>query len=166
MSWINRRFALLAVAVVMAMACNNSSQPKIDYPPTTKGDVVDDYFGTRVADPYRWMEELESNSVADWVAAQNRVTSAFLETLPMREHFRKRITELWDYPKVSLPSREGDRYFYERNTGLQRQEALYVRRQSLTAEPSIVIDPNVLWPDGSISLAEWVPSRDGRLMAY
>jgi prolyl oligopeptidase len=165
MSWINRRVALLAVTLVTAMACNNSSQPKVSYPPTSKGDVVDDYFGTKVADPYRWMEDLDSKAVADWVSAQNRVTFAYLDTLPMREHFRKRITELWDYPKVTVPSREGDRYFYEKNTGLQRQEALYVRK-SLDAEPALVIDPNVLWPDGSISLAEWVPSRDGRLMAY
>ena len=88
MSWINRRLALLAAAVVTAVACSNTSQSKLTYPPTSKGDVVDDYFGTRVADPYRWMEDLESEAVADWVAAQNRVTFEYLDTLPMREHFR------------------------------------------------------------------------------
>ena len=112
------------------------------YPATTKGDVVDDYFGTKVPDPYRWMEDLDSQGVADWVAAQNRVTFDYLDKLPMRERFKQRITELWDYPKVGLPVREGGRYFYQKNSGLQRQSPLYVRA-SLTAEPALVLDPNV-----------------------
>ena len=140
--------------------------PKVSYPPTHKGDVVEDYFGTKVADPYRWMEDLDSKPVADWVAAENQVTFGYLAQLPLREHFRRRITELWDYPKVSIPVRQGGRYFYTKNSGLQRQAPVYMR-SSLTAPATLVLDPNVLSPDGSLSLApEWSPSRDGRLLAY
>jgi prolyl oligopeptidase len=151
-------------------ACSASSPESVaarglTYPPTQKGDVTDDYFGTRVADPYRWMEDLESPAVAAWVAAQNRVTFEYLETLPMRETFRRRITELWDYPRVSIPVREGGRYFYQKNSGLERQSPLYMRT-SLDAPPTLLLDPNALWPDGSTSLAQWAPSPDGRLLAY
>ena len=107
-----RVFMLLGSIATMAI-----SQP-LDYPKPKKGDVVDDYFGTKVADPYRWMEDLDSKAVADWVASQNKVTFAYLAKLPMREHFRNRITQLWDYPKVSIPVHEGGRYFYAKNTGL------------------------------------------------
>ena len=141
------------------------SSPKLSYPVAKKGDVVDDYFGTKVADPYRWMEDLDSADVAGWVTAENQVTFDYLATLPMRERFNKRITELWNYPKVSIPVREGGRYFYQKNSGLQRQSPLYVR-ESLTAAPALVLDPNVLSPDGSVSLAQWTPSPDGKLLAY
>jgi prolyl oligopeptidase len=160
-----RRLVLVTCWLTFAAACGETALPTVSYPPTKAGDVVDDYFGTKVADPYRWMEDLDSKDVADWVAAQNRVTFGYLDTLPMRDHFRRRITELWDYPRVSLPVREGGRYFFERNTGLQRQSPLYMR-DSLTAPATLVLDPNALWPDGSISLGQWTPSRDGRLLAY
>src|SRR6266850_3870417 len=153
-------FLLLAIA-----ACRQSDPPKLSYPETKKINVVDDYFGTKVEDPYRWMESLDSADVAAWVAAQNQVTSEYLGRLPLREHFKQRITELWNYPKVSIPVRDGGRYFFQKNSGLQRQAPLYVR-ESLTASPSLVIDPNVLSPDGSLSLAQWKPSPDGRLLAY
>jgi prolyl oligopeptidase len=156
---------VVAATLMAGAACGGSAAPGMAYPSTKKTDTIDDYFGTKVADPYRWMEDLESKEVADWVAAQNQVTFAYLEKLPMREHLRQRITELWDYPKTSIPVREGDRYFYQRNTGLQRQAPLYMR-SSLDAPPVLVIDPNALWPDGSISLSQWAPSRDGRLLAY
>jgi len=147
-------------------ACRQDPLPKVaSYPPTQKGDVVDDYFGTKIADPYRWMEDLDSQPVKEWVAAQNKLTFDYLEKLPLRDHFRKRITELWDFPKVSIPFREGNRYFYSKNSGLQRQSPIYVRA-SLDQPASLVIDPNTLSPDGSISMAQWIPSRDGRLLAY
>jgi prolyl oligopeptidase len=154
-----------ACALVSVLGCQRAPVRKISYPPTQKGQVVDDYAGTKIADPYRWMEDLDSGEVADWVAAQNRVTFDYLAKLPMREQFRRRITELWDYPKVTIPVREGGRYFFQKNSGLQRQSPLYVRA-SLTAPPTLLLDPNALSPDGSISLAQWAPSRDGRLLAY
>ena len=142
---------VLAACVLVLAACRNDSLPKVtSYPAAQKGDTVDDYFGTKVADPYRWMEDLDSKPVADWVAAENQLTFGYLAKLPLREHFRKRITELWDYPKVAIPIREGGRYFYSKNSGLQRQAPVYVRA-SLTEPASLVIDPNVLSPDGSLS---------------
>ena len=137
----------------------------MQYPETKKTDVVDDYFGTKVADPYRWMESLDSPDVADWVAAQNRISAEYLSRLPLREQFKKRITELWDYPKVSLPIQEGGRYFYLKNSGLQRQAPLYMR-ETVVGAPVLVLDPNLLSPDGSLSLTQWMPSPDGRLLAY
>src|SRR3954466_4995543 len=107
-------------------ACQRSEVRKVFYPATKKADVVDDYFGTKVADPYRWMEALDSADVAAWVAAENAVTAAHLSALPIRAHFVKRITALWDYPRVSVPVHEGGRYFYQKNSGLERQPPLYV----------------------------------------
>jgi prolyl oligopeptidase len=141
------------------------SEPTLQYPQTRKGTDVTDYFGTKVPDPYRWLEDLDSTEVAAWVAAQNKVTFDYLNRLPIREHFKRRITELWDFPKTSLPRREAGRYFYAKNSGLQRQSPVYVR-ESLAGSASLVIDPNAVWPDGSISLARWAASPDARLFAY
>ena len=137
----------------------------LNYPVPRKADVVDDYHGTKVADPYRWMEDLESKEIADWVAASNSVTESYLKTLPLREHFRKRLTELWDYPRVSVPLIEHGQLFYAKNTGLQRQAPIFVRA-GLHAPPRLVIDPNVISADGSVSLSQWAPSPDARLLAY
>jgi prolyl oligopeptidase len=161
-------FIVMALSLVATtVACRQSSMPPVKYPATTTGDVVDEYFGAKVADPYRWMEDGESKEVAGWVESQNAVTFAYLEKLPMRERFQKRITELWDYPRVAIPVRDArGRYFYTRNTGLQRQSPLYMR-DGLAAPPTLVIDPNRLWPDASISLTNnWAPSHEGRLLAY
>jgi len=164
---IERGIIVVATSLLLLAlaACRQDTPPKISYPETKKGDVVDDYFGTKIADPYRWMESLDSGEVAQWVAAQNKVTFEYLDKLPLREHFKQRITELWNYPKVSVPVREGARYFYLKNSGLERQSPLYMR-EGLASEPKLVIDPNVLSPDGSLSLAQWKPSPDGRMLAY
>jgi prolyl oligopeptidase len=160
-----RFLATTAWLVVCAPILIQVQVPNLRYPESRKADVVDDYFGTKVPDPYRWMEDLDAKEVATWVAAQNKVTFGYLQGLPLRDHFRKRISELWDYPKTGLPRREAGRYFYSRNSGLQRQSPVYLR-DSVNATPSLVIDPNVLWPDGSTSLAQWAPSPDARLFAY
>lgn len=153
-------FALLAATTTMS-GCSH----RIHYPPSRTNDVVDDYFGVKVRDPYRWMEDLDSREVSAWVAAQDSVTFGYLATLPLRQHFKERIAQLWNYPKVSIPEREGGKLFYGRNSGLQRQTPVYMR-QSLTAKPKLVIDPNALSPDGSVALAEWAPSPDAHLLAY
>src|SRR5271156_6557224 len=141
------RILSAAACLAFASACNReSSLPKMIYPATAKDDIVNEYFGTKVPAPYQWMEDLDSPKVAEWVAAQNKITFDYLAKLPLREHFRKRITELWDYPKVSVPVREGGRYFYAKNSGLQRQSPIYVRA-TLAAPATVVIDPNVLSPD-------------------
>jgi prolyl oligopeptidase len=137
----------------------------LHYPDTRRDDVVDQYGATRVADPYRWLEDLESPEVAAWVAAQNEVTFAHLEGLPLRARLKQRLTELWDYQRTSLPIVENGRLFYAKNSGLQRQSPIYVRAGFFDA-PSLVIDPNLFSPDGSISLAQFMPSPDARLLAY
>ena len=108
-SWLLGALAFTALA--------QAQRPQ--YPASKKGDVVDDYNGTAVADPYRWMENLSGTETVAWIGAQNAITSAYLEKLPYRETLRKRITELWDYPKVSLPFREGGRLFYRKNSGMR-----------------------------------------------
>src|SRR5580700_6766482 len=115
--------ALMVIAGCLIGACAGRPAPvrAPSYPTARKVDVVDDYFGTRVADPYRWMEDLDDKEVGNWVAAQNAVTFDYLNGLPMREHFQKRITELWNYPRVTIPVKEGGRYFYQKNSGLERQ---------------------------------------------
>ena len=99
------------------------------YPPTATVDQIDDYHGTLVSDPYRWLEDTESPETKAWVKAQNTVTFEFLEKIPTRKELNKRMTELWDYPKASAPVRKGDRYFQLRNTGLQNQDVLFVREK-------------------------------------
>ena len=164
---MNAGFRMVApiASVIFLAGCQEASLPKTSYPPTAKGDVVDDYFGTKIADPYRWMEDLDAKPVAEWVAGQNKVTFDYLAKLPMREHFKQRITELWNYPKVSVPQRRGERYVYSKNSGLQRQAPIYMRT-GLTGPPALVLDPNVLSPDGSLSLAQWEVSDNGRMLVY
>jgi prolyl oligopeptidase len=156
--------ALLALGLLPAGA-QVQQGARLVYPTPRTGTTVDDYFGTKVADPYRWMEDLETKDVADWVAAENALTTQYLQSLSMRDALKRRITELWNYPKVTVPFREGGRLFYRKNSGLERQSRVFMR-QSLTSEPKLVIDPNTLSPDGSISLSQFVISPDARYVAY
>ena len=135
------------------------------YPESRQGDVVDHYGSVRVPDPYRWLEDLDSPDVANWVAAQNALTHAYLESLPLRDHFSRRLTELWNYPRTSLPAIENGRLFYARNAGLQRQAPIYVR-SGVFDPPALVLDPNELSPDGSTSVSQFVPSPDAKWLAY
>jgi prolyl oligopeptidase len=137
----------------------------MDYPPSRSGDVVDVYGSTHVPDPYRWLEDLDSPDVANWITAQNAATEAHLASLPHRPHFRRRLTELWNYPRTSLPEIEHGRIFYTRNSGLQRQAPIYVRSGVLDP-PRLVLDPNELSPDGSTSVSQFMPSPDARWIVY
>jgi prolyl oligopeptidase len=137
----------------------------LPYPTPRKDDIVDDYSGTKVADPYRWMEALDSKEVADWVRASNEVTDGYLRQLPLRDHFKRRLTELWNYPRVGVPVIESGRLFYARNSGLQRQAPVFMRA-GLTNAPQLVVDPNLISEDGSVSLSHWMPSPDATLLAY
>jgi prolyl oligopeptidase len=134
-------------------------------PLTRRCDVVDDYHGTKVADPYRWLEDLSSPDTKAWIAAQNAVTLPLLEKLPQRAALLARLTQLWNYPRTGVPVEEAGQLFYRHNTGLQKQAPLY-RRASPTAQPELLLDPNTLSADGSVSLADWRPSPDGRYLAY
>jgi prolyl oligopeptidase len=157
--------ALLTLSVAVACAPVAPPLPSLTYPTPRKADVVEDYHGTKVPDPYRWMEDLDSKEVAEWVAASNTVTDPYLAALPLRTAFTERLTQLWDYPRVGLPSTRGGLLFYSMNTGLQRQSPVF-RRAGRSAPPELVIDPNVISADGSISLQQYEPSQDGKLLAY
>jgi len=138
---------------------------KLTYPTPRKGDTVDTYHGTKVADPYRWMEDLNAPEVKQWIEAENAVTFKYLDGLPVRDALKKRITDLWNYPKVSVPMYEGRHFFYTRNKGLERQAVVFTR-EALTGPETVVIDPNALSPDGSVQLSSWVPSPDAQHIAY
>ena len=135
------------------------------YPTARKEGVVEDYHGTKVADPYRWLEDPDSAETKIWVEAQNAVTFKYLEALPARQKIKDRLTKLWDYEKFGVPSKEGDRYFYSRNSGLQNQSVLYWT-ESLEGTPKLLIDPNTLSTDGTVALAGTSINESGTLMAY
>jgi prolyl oligopeptidase len=137
----------------------------ISYPPTRKADVVDDYHGTKVPDPYRWLEDVDSPETRAWVEAENRVTFAYLEQIPERVWIRRRLTELWDYPKYGAPFKKGGRYFFFKNSGLQNQAVLYTQ-PALTAASEVLLDPNILSADGTVALSTLALSEDGRLLLY
>ena len=129
----------------------------IAYPPTRHGGQVDDYHGTKVSDPYRWLEDVDSPETHAWVEAENHVTFGYLEQIPERERIRRRLTELWDYPKYGAPFKKGGpggrggRYFFFKNAGLQNQAVLYTQ-SALAAEPQVLLDPNTLSADGTVAL--------------
>jgi prolyl oligopeptidase len=135
------------------------------YPHTVRGNQVDDYHGTEVADPYRWLEDTDSPATKNWIKAQNKLTENFLAQVPQREKIKSRMTELWDYESFGLPRHRAGRYFFSRNTGLQNQSVLFVS-ETLDGEPRELIDPNKWAEDGTVALAGWVPSEDGKLLAY
>jgi prolyl oligopeptidase len=138
---------------------------RLTYPKSATVDQVDDYHGTKIADPYRWLEDLDSEQTKAWVEAQNNVTFAWLQQIPARERIRQRLTQLWNYERYSLPSKKGSRYFYTRNDGLQNQSVVYVV-DSLAGQPRLLLDPNTLSADGTVALKNWTVSDDGKLMAY
>ena len=142
-----------------------SSSQDFIYPTTRKTDQVDDYHGTKVADPYRWLEDPDSEETKAWVEAQNQITFGYLGEIQVREKIKQRLTQLWNYEKYGSPFKEGDRYFYFKNDGLQNQSVLYTLT-SLDAEPTVLIDPNILSEDGTIALSGLSISEDGKLMAY
>ncbi|HEY9649548.1 MAG TPA: prolyl oligopeptidase family serine peptidase [Coleofasciculaceae cyanobacterium] len=142
-----------------------SSHKTLNYPFSHKVDQIDDYHGTKVADPYRWLEDPDSEETKAWVEAQNNVTFGYLGEIPVRETIKQRVTQLWNYEKYGIPFKEGNRYFYFKNDGLQNQSVLYTLT-SLDAEPTVLIDPNTLSEDGTIALSGLSISEDGNLMAY
>ncbi|PHX54056.1 S9 family peptidase [Tychonema bourrellyi FEM_GT703] len=135
------------------------------YPTTRKIDQTDDYHGIPVSDPYRWLENPDSEETQAWVKAQNAVTFGYLKEIPAREKIKQRLTQLWDYEKYGIPFKEGDRYFYYKNDGLQNQSILYTLT-SLDGEPKVLIDPNTLSEDGTVALGGIAISEDGKFMAY
>jgi prolyl oligopeptidase len=147
------------------MSATALAQP-LTYPETRQDKtVVDTYHGTQVADPFRWLEDDNSEETKAWVKAQNEVTFDYLHKLPKRDGLRARLEKLWNYERVGAPFEEGGRWFFNRNSGLQNQSVFYVT-ESLDAEPRILLDPNTLSKDGTTSLTETAPSPDGKLLVY
>ena len=137
----------------------------LQYPAARKSDVVDDYHGTRVPDPYRWLEDPDSPESRAWIEAQNRLTAAYLADIPARATIRQRLTKLWNYPKYGAPFRKAGRYFFLKNDGLQNQSVLY-KQASLEATPETLLDPNILSEDGTVALSTLAVADNGRLLAY
>jgi prolyl oligopeptidase len=135
------------------------------YPPTKRGNDVDDYFGTKVADPYRWLEQLDSSDTAQWIKTQNAISQPRLESLPYRPWVKKRLTELWNFERFDAPVKAGKNYFFLRNDGSQNQSVLYVT-DDLKSNGRLLFDPNIVSKDSTIALAEFSPSVAGTVLAY
>lgn len=158
---------LLTETQVMAQSGVPNGPEAPAYPVTRRGDLVEEKFGEKIADPYRWLENnVRSDAeVADWVERENAVTQAYLAQLSGRSWFEREIRELTDFERFSLPRKEGGRYFYRRNSGLQNQAQLFVR-DGLHGTPRLLLDPNGWAKDGATALDDWVPSHDGHYLAY
>lgn len=163
---------LRCLPVLLAVAgCTNNADSgtplEIKYPTTVKTQQTDTYHGTAVADPYRWLEDdvRENDDVANWVEQQNAATFAYLASIEERARIEKRMRELWDYERYGLPVKRGGRYFYEFNNGLQNQDVL-LTQAAFDATSTVLIDPNSWADDGTVALASWHPSPNGKLLAY
>lgn len=149
--------------LLLAFSCTENRQEKISYPITRKVDSADTYFGTTVPDPYRWLENDTARETAEWIARQNEVTFAYLNKIPFRESIRKRLDELQNYERIGAPEKNGDYYYYYRNTGLQNHNVWY-RKKADGGEEELFIDPNTFSADGTTSLAGIFFSNDGSLI--
>lgn len=141
------------------------SKKPFNYPIAPKADIIDEYHGVKIADPYRWLEEPNSEATQKWIQEENEVTFSYLEEIKAREQIKKRLTEIWDYEKYGVPFKEGDRYFYYKNDGLQNQNVLYTLTD-LNDEPKVLLDPNTWSEDGTTALSGIAISKDGKLLAY
>lgn len=151
--------------VLFGAAAGPSAETRLSYPPAPRGAVTDDYFGTVVADPYRWTEEVDSPQTVAWVKAEGDLTRAYLDAIPQRAAIRTAFSKLLDYERLSAPFREGKHWFYFRNSGLQNQAILYIR-DSETGPARVFLDPNTLSADGTVALAGQSFTQDGKFMAY
>lgn len=156
---------LMLFLVVMATSCS-TKKVRPEYPVTTKTDVVDEYFGTKIPDPYRWLEDDMSKETAQWVEAQNSVTFEYLHSISFRDVIKERLTQIWNYPKVGAPWKSGGRWFIMKNSGLQNQYVLYLLEDYNDREGSLLLDPNTFSEDGTVSLTDLSVSDDGKYLAY
>jgi prolyl oligopeptidase len=159
------RFFLSLLAIVAGTAGAQTQNAPIGYPAAARGTQVDVYHGVSISDPYRWLEDTDSPETKAWVEAENKVTEAFLATIPERPAIKSKLTQLWNYARFSAPFKEGGRYFFFQNTGLQNQSILYVQDGS-NAKPRVLLDPNLLSPDGTVALSGQTASDDGHYLAY
>lgn len=156
---------LLLVGLLLSLALAPQSMPSFTYPPSPPGPQIDTYHGVAVPDPYRWLEDPQSDETQSWIEAQNQLTFGYLHHIPQRQAIHQRLTELWNYERYGTPFRRGDHYFYFKNDGLQNQSVLYTL-PSLEAEPEVLLDPNTLSTDGTVALSDLAVSEDGAYLAY
>ncbi|MCB1024425.1 MAG: S9 family peptidase [Acidobacteria bacterium] len=157
--------ALAATFCISLLILSIAAQDGLKYPKTPKSGQTDDYFGTKVADPYRWLEDNESAEVAKWVEEENKVTSAYLERIPYRKALTERLTTLFNYPKIGAPSRRGDWFLFSKNDGLQNQSVYYIQK-GLDGKPELLLDPNKLSADGTARLGAFSWSPNGKYIIY
>ncbi|HYT03711.1 MAG TPA: prolyl oligopeptidase family serine peptidase [Gemmatimonadales bacterium] len=157
--------SLILTGTLFGGVAHLASAQAFPYPPARKSDVVDDYHGTKVPDPYRWLEDPDAPETRAWIEAENRLTESYLSQIPQRAALRRRLTQLWNYPKYGAPFHKAGRYFFFKNDGLQNQSVLY-KQASLTADPETLLDPNLLSDDGTVAVSTLAVSEDGRLVAY
>jgi prolyl oligopeptidase len=155
----------MATLLLLVPFHESNPQEKMNYPSTKKIARVDNYFGTEVPDPYRWLENTDSPETKEWIEAENKVTFDYLRRIPFRDKIRKRLIEIWDYPKYSAPFKAGDYYFYYKNDGLQNQSVLYIQK-GLEGEPSVFLDPNKFSDDGTIALVGTEVSNNEKYLSY
>lgn len=179
------RFLLLLILFSSVFSCkssqkaSNNTVPKkntsnlstttvnnMKYPPALRGTTTDNYHGTIVADPYRWLEDENSADTRTWINAQNALTQSYLDGLDMRPQLKKRLTELWNYPKYGTPFKEGAYYYYSKNDGLQNHSVIYRQKNADDTKPDVFLDPNLFSEDGSVSLSNMFFSKDGTCMVY
>src|SRR6188768_2022609 len=156
------KYALIAAALAGTTAV---AQQQFTYPTTKKVDHVDTYHGTRVPDPYRWLEDDMSKETEAWVEAQNKVTFPYLEAIPFRAQLTARVKKLSDYAKFGSPFRKGPYYFFTKNDGLQDQSVLYIQK-GIDGTPEVLIDPNTWEGQGTTRLAGFAPSADAKYAVY
>ena len=163
-SWV---LAFLTLCAPFSANLMSQDLPALNYPTTKTIQQSDDYFGVAVEDPYRWLEKdaRSSKEVAAWVEQQNKLAFGYIKQLPYRDEIERRLTKLWDFEKYSAPFRRGDRYYFQKNDGLQNQYVLYVM-DSLDAEPKVLIDPNTWSEDGTVALSGMAFSDNGKYLAY
>ncbi len=160
-----RRLSFTVAALLLAASPVLAAAAQFAYPPAPRGPVVDTFFGTPVADPYRWMEDVDAPQTTAWVKAEGDLTRAYLDAIPQRNAIKDAYRKLMDYEKVGAPSHQGQWWFFSRNSGLQNQSVLYVRRGE-HGTPRVLLDPNTLASDGTVALAGRSFTHDGSLMAY
>jgi prolyl oligopeptidase len=162
---MNRKFTALFVFAPVAILFAVDSPTKFQYPAAPTTDQVDDYSGTKVADPYRPLENPDSLESRKWIEAEDKVTFDFLNTIPEREGIKKRLTEVWDYERFGVPFKEDGRYFFSKNSGLQNQNVIYATK-NFSEQPRELLDPNVLAKDGTVALGGLEVTDDAKFMAY
>jgi prolyl oligopeptidase len=159
-------FLIAISSVILASSCKSggTKEAKMAYSTAKKVDTVFDYNGTKVADPYNWLEADGSDDVKNWIEEENKLTFGYIDSIPYKQNIRKRLEEIWNYPKYSAPSKKGDYYFFSKNDGLQNQSVIY-RQKGLDGEPEVFLDPNELSADGTVALGGMSFSNDNKYVA-